>query len=160
MVKLMVTPTGEKTSKEEKEDFPIETMLDARQRNGFPENKPVQDDQIEEVAERMLGRIDRRISILRDLIEKADQRIETMQNPGYVLPAEFPGSGEKSLSDRRRGAAGTRRNADGNKSFGHDRRTRIVSLHRRGIPTDKIAREVKMGQGEVELILKVEGYDT
>lgn len=164
MIRLMVTPAGDRKAREEKENFPIEDMLNARQRNNFHEDGSLPDEQMEEVAEKLLARIDRRINTLRDLIEKADQRIDTLQNPGYMLPAEFPGDDERNAGreDRRRRPAGAgqgREDSDPDTAAA-DRRTRIVSLHRRGVPTDRIARDVKMGKGEVELILKIEGYDT
>jgi len=107
--------------------------------------------EVTDMADRMLGRIDDRIEMLRDLIAEADQRIETMQRrDGYVLPAESP-FGEKE--NRGPGKKGAEAPPPGSK------RAKIVALRRKGLPTDAIAREVNMGLGEVELILKIEGYD-
>jgi len=111
-------------------------------------------EEMQDMGERLLRRLDKKIDVLKELLKEADEKIDTLRKGGYVLPAEYPHEVEREIKNSR-----TRNVKDKEKEKeGGDRRTRIVALRRKGVAPDQIAREVGMGQGEVELILRVEGY--
>jgi len=135
-------------------------------KNNFMEETEKRDSNaIDDAAERTLRRIDRKIDILKELIKQADQRIEELKKGGFILPAEYPeinaGNGAEARRPQRRGAFASQQagsNAASDRNIDDDRRSKIVALKRKGRTSTAIAREVGMGLGEVELILKIEGY--
>ena len=118
----------------------------------------------QEMADRLLDRIDRKIDVLKELIKQADKRIEALNRTGHVLPAEIPPLepvdqfAEREPRVRARSAGpGSPAAAAANPT--DDRRSKIVQLRRKGLSTAQIAREVNVGRGEVELILNIEGIN-
>ena len=139
VVKLLLSPPEEK-----QEEYGSGAEFLAALKKTSPDNEVL------DVADQLLERIDQRIETLRGLIAEADEKIESLNSSkDYVLPAENPyqaEEGNQSPRGRKQPPAGSTR-------------ARIVALRRKGMAPDAIAREVNMGLGEVELILKIEGVE-
>ncbi len=117
--------------------------------------------EVQEIAEQMLNRIDRKIDILRDLIRQADQKIEALGRTYQVLPSELPvvqTPSQATVQDR----APRGRQVAGGRAESHaagadeDKRSRIIQLRRKGMSSTQIAQEIGIGRGEVDLILNIE----
>jgi len=117
--------------------------------------------EVQEMADRLLDRIDRKIEVLRELIKQADRRIDSLGRTSYTLPAELPGmdAGESAPArePERRARPGFPPPPHAPDAPEDEKRMRILQLRRKGFTPAQIAREVNMGRGEVELILNVEG---
>lgn len=115
--------------------------------------------EVYEIGEQLLERIDRKVDVLRELIRQADTKIEAMNNTYHVLPAEMPVP-ESSLSAGSHDARGRNRAGAAPKNEPaapeDDKRARIMQLRRRGLNSSQIAQEIGMGRGEVDLILNIE----
>jgi len=115
------------------------------------------DDEVREMAEQLLNRIDRKIDLLRDLLRQADQKIDSLSRTSHILPAEMPvpesslSVNSQDLRNRARTGAGAVPAAPED-----DRRARVMQLRRRGMSASQIAQEVGVGRGEVDLILSIE----
>jgi hypothetical protein len=114
--------------------------------------------EVYEIGEQLLDRIDRKIEVLRELIRQADGKIEAMGNTYRVLPAELPTPEPQQYSagpdSRSRSRAGAVRNEPAPPE--DDKRTKIMQLRKRGLSSSQIAQEIGMGRGEVDLILNIE----
>jgi len=117
--------------------------------------------EVQEIAEQMLNRIDRKIDILRDLIRQADQKIESLSRTYHVLPSELPmtdhvpQAAAPERTQRGRQLAGGRGEAQ-TAGADDDKRSRIMQLRRKGMSSTQIAQEIGIGRGEVDLILNIE----
>jgi hypothetical protein len=112
-----------------------------------------------DLAEQLLNRIDRKIDMLRDLIKQADQRIETLGQSYQLRPPDVArvesaaAAPEPETWTRPRAGGAVRQEPE---TATDDRRARIIKLHRKGLTSSQIAREIGMGRGEVDLILSID----
>ena len=127
--------------------------------SGNSENQDVED---QEMAERLLDRIDRKINVLRELISQADRRIESLGRTSHFLPAEMPRTDHNERAGERESRVRARSGGSGHEAASpeEDKRAKILQLRRKGLTPAQIAQEVKTGQGEVDLILNIEGLNT
>lgn len=116
--------------------------------------------EVQEMADKLLDRIDRKIDVLRELIKQADKKIDALSRTSHVLPAEMPPAepGERN-SDRETRTRSRGGGVAAEPAAEDDKRAKIIQLRRRGLNPGQIAQEVKMGRGEVELILNIEGFN-
>jgi hypothetical protein len=111
--------------------------------------------EVYEIAEQLLDRIDRKIDVLRELMKQADKKIESLGHTYQIMPAEIPipETGNQDARTRNR-AAVTAKNEQAAPE--DDKRARIMQLRRKGMNASQIAQEIGMGRGEVDLILNIE----
>jgi hypothetical protein len=123
-----------------------------------PQASAMGTNEVYEIGEQLLDRIDRKIDVLRELLKQADKKIEALGHTYQVLPAEVPAPGATDGNDTprtRNRAAVTARNEQAAPPE-DDKRARIMQLRRRGLTASQIAQEIGMGRGEVDLILNIE----
>ncbi|HOO55907.1 MAG TPA: hypothetical protein PLN69_03730 [bacterium] len=116
-------------------------------------NNNSSNEEVTEIAEQLLDRIDRKIDILRQLNREADKQIEKLSQTYHVLPPELPAS--EPQSRRTRNAVNTPQPEASVPE--NDNRSKVILLRKRGMGSSEIAQKVNMGRGEVELILRIEG---